>query len=194
MKSEKLRGLVLGGGESRRMGQDKGLIASESGIWANQAGVLLRNLKLPVAVMVRETQRSAYEEEVLSEFELVTDSDLPVGGPLKGLLSFHLLYPQNDVLALPCDMVNLTAEVLQELVGFYFKNPDDETWAFENKKVLQPLPGVYSSRMLSTILEKVKENSLPKHSLTHLLNSAKTARMAIADKAVFQNFNSPADF
>ena len=144
--------------------------------------------------MIREAQRVTYVGEILPELELLSDLDLPVGGPLKGLLSFHQLYPQNDVLVLPCDMINLTAKVLQALINFYFKNPDYEAWVFENEKVLQPFPGIYSYRLLASVLEKVENGTLPQHGLTLLLNSAKTALLAIEDETVFQNFNSPADF
>ena len=187
---QKLRGLVLSGGESLRMGRDKGLISQDSVLWVNRAGLLLQGIDLPVSVMIREAQRTEYAAVVLPDFELLNDLDLPVGGPLKGLLSFHCLYPQNDVLVLPCDMPNLTTELLADLIEYYVENPDLEAWVFENHGVLQPFPGIYSSRLLSSVFEKVQRNELSRHGLSHLLNAVKTARKAVEDEFAFQNLNS----
>ncbi|WP_373515255.1 molybdenum cofactor guanylyltransferase [Persicitalea sp.] len=194
MTSDKLYGLVLSGGESRRMGRDKGLISTDSIAWVNRAGKLLQYVDMPVAVMIREEQKSTYSAEVFSEFELIADHALPVGGPLKGLLSFHRLYPQSDVLVLPCDMPNMSADVLKELIDFYLKNPDYEAWVFENQKVLQPFPGIFSAQLLAAVLVKIENGCLSGHGLTRLLNSSNTAHLVLTDESSFQNFNTPHDF
>lgn len=190
-EENQLRGLVLSGGESRRMGRDKGLISQNSLLWVNRAGMLLQSVDLPVSIMIREPQRCEYTAAILPDFELLNDLDLPVGGPLKGLLSFYFLYPQNDVLVLPCDMPNLTSALLTELIEIYAEKPEFEAWVFENQEVLQPFPGIYSSRLLSSVFEKAKSNKLTRHGLSHLLNTAKTARKGIEDEFALQNLNSP---
>lgn len=190
----KLHGLVLSGGESRRMGRDKGLISTETTTWANRAGTLLRSVDLPVSVLIREAQRPAYTTQILSDFELLSDLDLPVGGPLKGLLSFHVRYPQADVLVLPCDMQNLTTGLLRELIDFYGEVPDAEAWVFEVGERVQPFPGIYSAGWLGAVSEKMQSENLPRHGLVHLLDSAKTASRVGKDESAFRNFNSPVDF
>ncbi|GHB59017.1 molybdenum cofactor guanylyltransferase [Persicitalea jodogahamensis] len=194
MAPDKLHGLVLSGGESRRMGQDKGLISTGSVAWVNRAGKLLQHIGLPVAVMIREEQKSAYSAEVLSEFELIADHPLPVGGPLRGLLSFHRLYPQSDVLVLPCDMPKLAVEVPEALIAFYLKNPEYEAWVYEHQKVLQPFPGIFSAQLLAAVRVKIEKGRLAGHGLTRLLNSSKTAHLVSVDETSFRNFNSPHDF
>lgn len=185
-----LCGLVLSGGESRRMGRDKGLISQDSLLWVNRAGLLLRSVGLSVSMMIREAQRVEYVAAVFPEFELLNDLDLPVGGPLKGLLSFHRLYPENDVLVLPCDMPNLTTALLAELIEIYIEKPDSEAWIFENQEVLQPFPGIYSSRLLNSVYEKVQRGELARHGLTSLLSSAKSARKLVDEIFAFQNRNT----
>jgi molybdenum cofactor guanylyltransferase len=189
-----LRGLVLSGGESRRMGRDKGLIASDSVPWVNRAGTLLQKVGLSVSVLIREAQREAYTAEIPSDFELLPDLDLPVGGPLKGLLSFHVRYPQADVLVLPCDMPNLTADVLRQLIEFYSEVPAAEAWVFEVGERLQPFPGLYSARLLADTVDEVGSGSLSRHGLVHLLSSVRTVSRVADDESAFRNFNSPADF
>ncbi len=147
------------------MGRDKGLIQTETTTWVNRAGTLLQRVDLPVSILIREAQRPAYTAEISSDFELLSDLDLSVGGPLKGLLSFHARYPQADVLVLPCDMPNLTADLLRELIDFYAEVPHAEAWVFEVGEHVQPFPGIYSARLLAVVSEKLSSGNLPRHGL-----------------------------
>ena len=176
------------------MGRDKGLISTETTTWVNRAGTLLQRVDLPVSILIREAQRAAYTTQILPDFELLSDLDLPVGGPLKGLLSFHVRYPRQDALVLPCDMPNLTADLLRELIDFYAKVPQAEAWVFEVGSRVQPFPGIYSARLLVEVSEKVSRGDFPRHGLVNLLGVAKTASRIVADESAFRNFNSPADF
>ena len=144
-------------------------------------------------VVVREAQRPAYTPEIMPGFELLSDLDLPVGGPLKGLLSFHARYPQADVLALPCDMPNLSADLLRKLIDLYAEVPEAEAWVFEVGERLQPFPGIYSDRLLAAVSEKVGSLNLPRHGLIHLLTSSKTASRVVMEESAFRNFNAPSD-
>lgn len=176
------------------MGRDKGLIPTETTTWVNRAGTLLQRVDLPVSILIREAQRPGYTAEISPDFELLSDLELPVGGPLKGLLSFHARYPQADVLVLPCDMPNLSADLLRELVDSYAKVPDSEAWVFELGNQVQPFPGIYSARLLAAVSEKMSSGNLPRHGLVNLLGMAKTASRIVEDESAFRNFNSPADF
>ncbi len=191
---DNLRGLVLSGGESRRMGQDKGLITQESLAWVNRAGQILQKAGVSVSVMIRETQRLEYQTAVLPDFELLPDLDLPVGGPLKGLLSFHRYYPLQNVLVLPADMPDLTTEVVHELIEFREQRPDAEAWVFEQGAHLQPFPGIYSYKLLAEVLDKAERQGLTKFGLLNLLESANTAHKIFeGQSAVFKNYNHPQD-
>lgn len=175
------------------MGRDKGLISTDTTTWVNRAGTLLRSVDLPVSVLIREAQRPTYTAQISPDFELLSDLDLPVGGPLKGLLSFHALYPQKDVLVVPCDMPNLSPELLRELIDFYWEVPDAEAWVFEVGERVQPFPGIYSAQLLASTSEQVSGETLTRHGLVHLLSSARTVRKVATDGFAFRNFNSPAD-
>lgn len=194
MKTNNLYGLVLSGGESRRMGQDKGLIKQDSLTWINRAGMLLQSVGLLVSIMVREAQRADYATEILPDFELLTDLDLPVGGPLKGLLSFHRYYPDSNVLVLPADMPDLTIEVVHELREFHELKPDADAWVYAQENCLQPFPGIYASWLLAAILEKVARQELTRFGLLSLLEAAKTARKVFeGPSTILKNYNHPQD-
>lgn len=192
---EKLRGLVLSGGESRRMGRDKGLMVSDDQVWANSAGLCLQEVGLKVSVMIREAQREAYAIAIQPEFELLSDLDLTVHGPLRGLLSFHHTYPKSDVLALPCDMPYVSAEILSGLLFFYRSLPNYDVWVFEDDERVQPFPGIYSASHLASIWQQLQCNTLPKTSLMYVLKSGSRSiiKASEAMNTIFKNVNRPED-
>ncbi|GAB3168109.1 molybdenum cofactor guanylyltransferase [Telluribacter humicola] len=190
-----LHGLVLSGGESRRMGQDKGLLITDQKPWVVRAARLLESLYLPVTVVVREAQLESYSELIQPPFELITDADLPVGGPLKGMLSAHQHHPDRDWLVLPCDMPDMTAGILSNLIDFYKANPDCTAWAFRDEARWQPLPGIYSAQLLAHLLEKLQEGELKHSGLKQILEEGYTGEMPVMEdfQSAFQNYNSPSD-
>src|SRR5687767_3060241 len=103
-------GLVLCGGQSTRMGTDKGLMISPKKItWAQQCFSLLAKLDLHVVLSVNETQHNHYKR-IFQWNELILDNpNLDVHGPLLGLLSVHAKYPTEDIFVLACDMVEMNS-------------------------------------------------------------------------------------
>src|SRR5579872_6321749 len=93
-----LIGVVLCGGQSSRMGRDKGLIGRDGICWAVRMGRLLALSGLPVVYSIREGQESAYLT-VLPDGCLIADA-MDIGGPLNGLLSVRQRFPGRDLLLL----------------------------------------------------------------------------------------------
>ena len=84
---QNLIGIVLCGGESKRMGKDKGLLLKDNTPWAILVAEKLRSIGLDVAVSINEKQQEAYSA-IFPETPLVVDQ-LSIEGPLNGLLSIH---------------------------------------------------------------------------------------------------------
>jgi len=95
-------GVVLCGGESRRMGRDKGLLQTDGQPWVLRMGEKLATNQLPVVYSINKKQVAAYATW-LPPGQYVVDSDIGAG-PLKGLLSVHRSYPDSDLLPVACDM------------------------------------------------------------------------------------------
>ena len=109
-----MNGVVLCGGESRRMGSDKGLLVKAGKTWAELAFSNLSGLRIKTAISVNRTQVELYSQ-IFAFGSLVTDNEiLPVKGPLLGLLSVHQEFPAEDLLVVACDMINLKEEILQK--------------------------------------------------------------------------------
>ncbi len=113
-----LFGLVLAGGFSRRMGRDKGLMP----IGPLTARQHFRQLLLTSCDQVWVSLRP---EQILST---ATDSALnphalpdlfPGEGPLGALYSAFAFRPDADWFVLPCDLPNMTAEVIKEMRAFW---------------------------------------------------------------------------
>src|SRR6202012_3284429 len=97
-------GVVLCGGQSSRMGQDKGLIATQTTNWAGLALEKLSSLNIPVVLSVNNRQKTSYQA-IFSDKLLIADNpELSLKGPLAGILSIHLQYPTEDLFILACDL------------------------------------------------------------------------------------------
>src|SRR5260221_641684 len=96
--------VVLFSGEVRdnNRGRDKGLLETAGRPWVLRIGDKLAQQHLPVVYSINDKQLSAYSA-VLPAHQLVIDNG-DAEGPLNGLLSVHLAYPDPDLLLLACDM------------------------------------------------------------------------------------------
>lgn len=140
-----LTGLILAGGQSRRMGFDKGQIVFRGlplRVFAyeqvKRAGVA------EVFISCREDQISALEG-----FPVLVDI-FPDSGPLGAILSAFEKKPQSAWLILACDMPLIQVETLQKLI--WERNPTQQATAFSDETGrLQPLVSIWEPSILPTI-------------------------------------------
>lgn len=116
MKRPELRGLVLGGGFSRRFGVAKISYRPDPGkpSWGEARVRLLRDLGLPVAVSLRPEQEVGF---MLLPGVCRVDDCWPDGGPMVGLLSAWMLLPKAAWLVVACDLADLDRETLLTLLA-----------------------------------------------------------------------------
>jgi molybdopterin-guanine dinucleotide biosynthesis protein A len=197
-------GVILCGGQSSRMGADKGMLKAplpqkegylnDANTWAQTAVDKISALAIPVVLSVNEKQLTDYST-IFSARQLVTDNAaLSIKGPLSGLLSVHLQYPAEDLLLLACDMPLMETDLLKELIAQYQTLPAD-TFVFVNDGEPEPLCGIYTAAALSGIYHSHVLSPLPKHSMKYLLEHSNTITIPVpADKKkCFRNFNAHAE-
>jgi molybdopterin-guanine dinucleotide biosynthesis protein A len=186
-------GIVLCGGLSTRMGSDKGLILKDNEAWAKLASKKLQSLGLPVKFSVNSNQELSYGH-LFGEDNLIPDQQgLTIGGPLKGILSVHLVEPTVDLFVLACDLVRIENPLLEKLMTAKQNNQDFEAYAYANSHFYEPLCGIYTAKGLARIAKVYQEGNLMKFSLQSVLDQLRTYKIMLTDfeLSLFKNFNSP---
>lgn len=188
-------GVILCGGQSTRMGTDKGMIKLHANTWSQTAVDKMLSLHLDVLLSVNEMQYNDYLS-VFKEFQLIKDNaELAVKGPLAGVLSVHLLYPDEDLFVLACDMPLMDVVILNDLQLIYRNHPAADAFIFTNEDKPEPLCGIYTSTGLSHIIGLLKAGELTRHSMKFMLEHMQTIATPLNDsqKKYFRNFNAHAE-
>ncbi|WP_018611766.1 molybdenum cofactor guanylyltransferase [Segetibacter koreensis] len=189
-----MTGVVLCGGKSMRMGTDKGLLEHQSLAWVELAANKLSSSKLPVVLSVNGLQFSSYSAKFY-QFSIIKDNTaVEVYGPLKGILSVHLQFPEQDLFVLACDMAAMRTEVIAFLISTS-QGKKEEAFVFLNETLAEPLCAIYTSRGLKKIYDRYKHEQLKKNSLQYVLENLDTNYSTIPNnwKTYFNNYNSPDD-
>jgi molybdopterin-guanine dinucleotide biosynthesis protein A len=190
-----MTGVILCGGQSTRMGSDKGLLKFHADTWAKTAIDKINLLQLPVVISVNEDQYKAYSS-IFSMQQLITDNDsLKMKGPLGGVISVHLQFPKEDLLVLACDMLLMETGLLKELLSQYRQETSPDAFIYTNDGKAEPLCGIYKAKGLAHIFSLYKNNELPKHSMKYILEHINTHSIPLPEdkKKHFRNFNVQAE-
>ena len=188
-------GVILCGGQSSRMGTDKGLLKLRDNTWAQSAINKMAILQLPIVLSVNKTQYEVYSS-AFSSYQLIKDNEtLLVKGPLCGVLSVHFVHPSEDLIVLACDMPLMEASIIQELFIIYGQHSSNDAFVFTNEGEPEPLCAIYTSKGLSHITELQRTNQLTRHSMKFMLEHVKTFSTPLAEnqKKYFRNFNAHAE-
>ena len=187
-------GLILCGGQSTRMGTDKGLIKTATGTWAGQAVATVETSGLNSFLSVNKLQYAAYAA-VFGANRLIADNDaLEIMGPLAGLLSAHQRFPADNLLVLACDMPLIDPALLQQLINHPLKQPANAI-VFSNNGAAEPLCGIYTAAGLSAVLKFYQAGQLQRHSMKYILEQIQAVyiQMTAAQQQQFSNINTPGD-
>lgn len=180
-----LRGLILCGGQSKRMGTDKGLILKGKQPWFALMADKLNPFNLQTFISINKTQLEQYQA-YFSPASFIIDQH-EVEGPLNGLLSAHQLHPETDFIVLACDLINLQPLTITKLIKNYQQFPDYDYYAYHNQQFWEPLCAIYTAKAL----KNYQYQALSKHSFQALLNQGKTYKLDIQQPESFINHNQP---
>ena len=182
------RGVVLCGGMSKRMGSDKGLLIIDQKTWAEHAAAKLKNLQIPVVISINQGQKNYYKG-VFDEHKLVLDR-VNVNGPLNGILSVHLEYPDDDLLVLACDMTEMDVQTLQHLKDCAITFPDFEYYAYTGEEFIEPLCALYKAKVLNKLYHDVQSGQCRTYSLNRIIQQGCHKFIPIVDQGCFKNYNT----
>jgi molybdenum cofactor guanylyltransferase len=190
-----MTGVILCGGQSTRMGVDKGLLKLHANTWAQTAVDKMVQLNIPVVLSVNHQQFEEYAT-VFDAGKLVTDNPLlKLKGPLLGVLSVHLLYPHEHLLVLACDMPLMETSLLKQLPDAFNNDANHNAFVFINNNEPEPLCGIYTAPALAHIYQLYQANKLVKHSMKFALENMHVAYLPVkpAQQKFFRNFNAHAE-
>ncbi len=146
-----LYGLVLAGGRSTRMGQDKATLAYAGATQLERAMGLIGTEVERAWISVRAAQQA---DPVRAQFAQITDrlADL---GPVAGILAAQESHPHAAWLVLACDLPLLDAATLAHLVAA--RSPDAVATAYRSSHdgLPEPLCAIYEPRSHALLEEYV---------------------------------------
>jgi len=129
----KIFGLILAGGYSRRMGQDKAYLEFHGKPQIEHIFNLLKKYCVEVFLSKRKDQK-AYKH-----FDYINDGrEFSNHGPLGGILSAMKKYPNADWLVIACDLPFITDETIQTLLTL--RDPQKQATAFISTQDASPEP------------------------------------------------------
>jgi len=188
-------GVILCGGQSSRMGSDKGLLKLEANTWAQTAIDKITTLNIPIKISVNSNQYTDYAAIFPSTDLITDDATLSLKGPLLGVLSSHLKFPNEDLFILACDMPLMEPSLINKLYIQYQQEPSFHAFVFTNEGEPEPLCGIYKAKGLSLILDMLVSGRLYKHSMKFMLDHLNINTIPATDeqKKFFRNFNAHAE-
>ncbi len=149
-----LQFVLLCGGQSIRMGHDKGLLVKQKLTWAEWGIQLLKSFTDQIILSIKQQQVLSYKKLLTSNPYIIDSLNIP--GPLNGILSVHSIYPNNDLFVLACDMIKMTRETIDILINKYIDNDSYSAFLYERNNRLEPLCGIYTSSGLEIINEYIQ--------------------------------------
>lgn len=183
-KQADLKALILLGGKSSRMGEEKGLIQYHEKTQAEHLVVLLEELGMEVFLSVREEQKENYS---FLNRPFITDQ-LQGAGPLGGIASAMRSFPRTAFLVVACDLPNLQKEQLE----FLMKNRNQKAFATCYESPLdggpEPLCSIYEPKSFSALMKVwVNGKSCPRK----MLFNRSVEILPIQDSKFLVNANTP---
>lgn len=139
MTSNRVYGLVLAGGESRRMGRDKALLSRGGTSQLAHIVALLGGVVDEVFVSTRREQQDDAER---ARFRQIVDRFDGIG-PVAGILSALQEHPHVDWLVVACDLPNIDQETLRFLLDNRGEAPAFTAYRSSHDGLPEPLCALY---------------------------------------------------
>lgn len=147
----KIFGLVLAGGQSTRMGKDKGLIPYHGLPQREYLYHLLGRVCDQTYISIRPDQK-----DEIDDMEVIVDKD-EYKGPYNGLLSAHSMHPEVAWLVLACDLPLLDLISLQELIAARDPNLMATSFAQKENPLPEPLCAIWEPKALQASVAYLHE-------------------------------------
>ena len=180
-------GLVLSGGKSTRMGEDKGLITYHDLPQREHLYHLLNEVCEQTFLSIRKDQKN----EISNSFKTIIDKD-EFRGPYNGLLSAHAAHPEVAWLVLACDLPLMDKKALKELIAARNSSKMASAFADAEDPLPEPLCAIWEPEALTRSIAYLEagNGSCPRK----FLINADVNLVFPEQKEVLLNANSRAEY
>lgn len=171
--------LILSGGQSSRMGEEKRLINYHGKTQEQYLFDLLSNYFSAVYVSINQNQKT--------DLPYIQDPDLPIKSPMVGIISAFNHNPNRAWLVVACDMPFVNEEAIEFLLKH--RNPEKFATAFENpdEHFPEPLLTIYEPKIFPKLQEAINQG---KKSPMKILQDLDIELLQIFDNQWIININT----
>lgn len=186
---DNVTGIILAGGKSSRMGEDKAFLPFPE---KSLIEILIDKLSFIFKDLIIITNKlHLYEKYGIKTYCDILKERGPLGGIYTGLVSSEDMH--NFIVA--CDMPFLNRDLIQYMLG---EISDYDVVIPERNDRLHPLCAVYSKNCIKPIEKGLSKNNLKitdflKYVKTRIINEKEIAQFDL-DNSSFVNINTPKDY
>lgn len=182
-------GLLLVGGKSQRMGQDKALLRYAAESQLERGVVLLQSVCAQVAISQRAEQIYPRPNGTISIHDQIEN----MKGPLCGILSAMRAYPKAHWLVMACDLPHVERTTLQTLIQeFESAAPRLTAYKSSHDGLPEPLCALYPAGTDRALITRAQQ--LGKACPRKLLILEQAHLIEQSDPRSLDNFNTPEEF
>lgn len=180
-----LFGLVLAGGESRRMGRDKATLRRAGQTQLAYAMQLLDGVTERAFVSARpgqdDAERNRYEQ-IVDRYDGL--------GPIAGILTAMETFPDVDWLVIACDLPNVDAATLSHLLANRLHDSPFTAYISSHDGLPEPLCAIYAAPAAEIVRQFVADGV---HCPRKVLIRSETRLLELPDARALDNVNTPED-
>ncbi|MDZ4725572.1 MAG: molybdenum cofactor guanylyltransferase [Leptospira sp.] len=195
--------LLLVGGKSLRMGEDKSFVLLNKK--SNFISLLLKRIrifKIPIFISLRSEQWKKYSSFIPGD-TLILDSAVNVEGPLKGIISaFHYFKNKKDLpdyfFVLPIDLPLIRLKTIARLlVELNLIHEKCSGLFYQSSFGIEPLAGIYSTEVLNEWDKEISNSKNQNYSLFQKIKKInphpKFLNLPLSEEIFFKNINTKED-
>lgn len=174
--------VILAGGKSSRMGEDKGLILIDGKPMVQHLVNLFDEVGMQSIIIANNQDYNEFGKEVFNDIH--QDK-----GPIGGLHSAFMNSDSNTIFVASCDTPFITSDLVRVLVNNY----DNNICIPKQSGKTHPLIGLYPRSVLKTIENQIENSN---HKIMDLINQVDTNVIDVTsdfDEDIFRNLNTKND-
>lgn len=182
-----ITGIILAGGKSTRMGQEKGLIKFRNKFLIEHSIEILKRIADKIIISSNSDKYDFLAYEVIKD-------EIPNSGPMGGIYSCLRQTKTENNFVLSCDTPFISADLISYIIEKSYGKDIAVPWL--GKKYYEPLCGIYNKKLTETLKVFIDNKNFRIPDVFEIVNFSGIFISEILDfydKDLFANINSKRD-